>query len=100
MILRRTLLAALGAAALIGSTLVTASSAEAQACAGRYTGEASGLLRAATGIAARQDWRTQVRRDLGFSYGFWSRASRRVTRCFRRPAGGNWHCTARANPCG
>jgi len=99
MILRRTLQAAIGASALLTTTLVTMVPAEAQ-CARRYTGEASGLLRAATGIAARADWRLQVRRDHGFGYSLWSRASGRVTRCARRPAGGNWHCTARARPCG
>lgn len=98
MILRKSLQGAIGAGALLAATLVTTSSADAQ-CARRYVGEASGLLRAATGIAARADWRLQVRRDLGFSYSLWSRADRRVTRCFRRPAGGNWHCRASARPC-
>jgi hypothetical protein len=99
MIFRKVLQGAIGAAALFAATLVTVSSADAQ-CARRYTGEASGLLRAATGIAARADWRLQVRRDLGFGYALWSRAANRVTRCYRRPAGGNWQCRATARPCG
>jgi hypothetical protein len=99
MILRKVLLGTIGATALGAATFIPMSSAEAQRCR-RYTGEASGLLRAATGIAARADWRLQVRQDLGFGAALWSRAQGRVTRCFRRPAGGNWHCRATARACG
>jgi hypothetical protein len=98
MIARAFLCGAVGAAAFLATTIVTTSSAEA-ACASRtFTGRASGLLRSTTGIAARTDWRADVRRELGFSYGFWSRASNRVTLCNRRASGG-WYCRARARPC-
>jgi hypothetical protein len=98
MIARAFLCGAIAAAAFSATTIVTTTSAEA-ACASRnFTGRASGVLRSVTGIAARSDWRSVVRREVGWSYGFWSRASNRVTRCNRRRAGG-WYCRARARPC-
>jgi hypothetical protein len=99
MIARRVLGGAAGAAALVAATLATASSADA-ACASRYyIGEARGLFYTTTGIAARSDWRGQVRSTEGYGFGFWSRARNRSTRCYRPEGGGQWYCRARARPC-
>ncbi len=96
---RRILWAAAGAAALGAATLATASSADA-ACAPRYyVGEARGFFYTTTGIAARADWREQVRRREGFEFGFWSRSRNRSTRCLRPEGGGRWYCRSRARPC-
>jgi|RhiMetdeSRZDD1v2_1073273.scaffolds.fasta_scaffold219055_2 hypothetical protein len=103
MMARRVLYAAArgaaGVAALVAATLATAPSADA-ACAGRYyIGEATGIFYATTGIAARSDWRGQVRRREGNEFAFWSRANNRSTRCYRPEGGGRWFCRARARPC-
>jgi hypothetical protein len=88
-----------GAVALLATTLATASSADA-ACAPRYyVGEARGLFYTTTGIAARSDWRVQVRRREGVEFGLWSRSRNRSTRCVRPEGGGRWVCRARARPC-
>jgi hypothetical protein len=89
---------AAGGAALVAATLVTASSADAE-CARYYIGEATGFFYTTTGIAARSDWRSQVRRREGYEFGFWSRARSRSTRCYRPEGGGRWFCRARARPC-
>jgi hypothetical protein len=88
-----------GAGALAVAALGTASSADA-ACASRiYVGEATGVFYTLTGISARSDWRAAVRLHLGGEYAFWSRATRRSTRCYRPAGGGRWTCRAVARPC-
>jgi hypothetical protein len=98
MIARAFLCGAIAAAAFSATTIMTSTSAEAACTSRTFTGRASGLLRSTTGIAARNDWRAEVRREVGYSYGFWSRASNRVTMCSRRSSGG-WYCRARALAC-
>jgi hypothetical protein len=98
MMARSVLWGAAGAAALLAATLATADRAEA-ACAGYFVGEATGLFYTTTGISARSDWRSQVRRRLGNEYAFWSRARDRATRCRKPEGGGSWYCRARARPC-
>jgi hypothetical protein len=99
MIARRALLGAVGAATLAASTLVTAPSAEARCAVRYYTGEAIGIFYTTTGIAARSDWRGQVRVAEGGEFALWSRSRNRTTRCVRREEGGRWYCRARARPC-
>ena len=97
--LRAAVCGAAGAAALAAASLATAASADA-ACAPRYyIGEARGIFYTTTGIAARSDWRGQVRRREGYEFGFWSRAQNRSTRCYRPEGGGRWYCRSRARPC-
>jgi len=98
MIARAFLCGAIAAAAFSATTIVMTSSAHADCASRSFTGRASGVLRSVTGIAARNDWRSEVRREVGWSYGLWSRASNRVTQCNRRSSGG-WYCRARARPC-
>jgi hypothetical protein len=98
MIARRALLGAVGAATLAASALVWAPPAEA-VCRGYFTGEAIGIFYTTTGIAARADWRSQVRDAAGSEFALWSRSRDRTTRCFRRETGGRWFCRARARPC-
>lgn len=98
MIARRALQGAAGAAALVAGTLTLAPSAEARCAERQYVGEAHGLLRATAGIAARSDWRSQVRQRLGNDFARWSQARSRVTSCHRRE-GERWYCRASARPC-
>jgi hypothetical protein len=99
MIARKALLGVVGAAAFAASTLLTAPAAEARVCKGYYTGEATGIFAATTGIAARADWRGQVNAREGSRFALWSRSRDRRTRCERRESGGRWFCQARARPC-
>lgn len=99
MIVRKVLQGAAGAAALVGATLATASSAEAECVDRRYVGEAYGLFHTTTGIAARADWRREVRQQIGYEFARWSRSRDRTTRCSRPESGGRWYCRARARPC-
>lgn len=90
---------AAAAAVFVAATLAASHPAEA-ACAGRYyIGEATGIFYATTGISARSDWRSRVRRREGNEFAFWSRANNRSTRCYRPEGGGRWYCRARARPC-
>ena len=98
MIARKALLGAVGGATIAASAFVWAPSAEAL-CRRYYTGEATGIFHATTGIAARADWRGQVGANEGAEFALWSRARSRTTRCQRREAGGRWYCQARARPC-
>jgi hypothetical protein len=99
MIGRKEVIGAAGAVALIAATLATAPAAVAE-CAGRYyVGEATGFFRTTTSIAARSDWRSQVRRREGGEFGLWSRARNRFTRCSKPESGGRWYCRAVARPC-
>jgi hypothetical protein len=91
------LLGVVGAAALVGAALIAAAPAEARCEREAYTGRATGLLRALTGVAARSDWRSEVRRYAGPDYAYWSRAKSRVTYC--RKVNTRWSCRARAIPC-
>lgn len=84
-------------AALVGAALFAASPAEARCEREAYTGRATGVFRALTGVAARSDWRNEVRRYAGPGYAYWSRAKNRVTYC--RKVEGRWRCRARAIPC-
>jgi len=88
-----------GAAALVAAALATAGPADAACAARYYVGEARGLFYTTTGISARSDWRSQVRRREGNEFGFWSRARNKTTRCIRPEGGGGWYCRARARPC-
>jgi Ni/Co efflux regulator RcnB len=98
MFARRILLAAAGAAVLAAAMFAAASSAEALCKRHYHEGRATGLLRATAGIAARADWRREVRSHDGADYTRWSRARDRVTRC-RKPEGGRWRCIATARAC-
>jgi hypothetical protein len=90
---------AAGVAALVGASLGLAPSADAACAARYYVGEATGLFYTTTGISARSDWRSQVRRREGNGFAFWSRSRNRSTRCSRPEGGGRWFCRARARPC-
>jgi hypothetical protein len=90
---------AAGAVALAAAALVTASTADARCAPRYYVGEAEGIFSTTTGIAARADWRAQVRQDVGSNFALWSRADNRTTRCSRPESGGRWFCRARARPC-
>jgi hypothetical protein len=94
---RKTIYAIAGAAALMSATLVASAPAEARCERESYTGRATGLLRSLTGVAARSDWRGEVRRYAGPDYAYWSRAKNRVTYC--RKVDSRWSCRARAIPC-
>jgi hypothetical protein len=98
MIVRKTLYAAAGATALVVATIATAPLADARCVDERFSGRASGLLRATAGIAARADWRAEVRRHVGSDFALWRYARDRVTRCYK-PESGTWRCYARARPC-
>ena len=99
MIALKGLRSAAGAVALAGAMLATASAADAR-CAYRYfVGVADGIFATTTGMAARADWRAQVREEVGSNYALWSRADNRSTRCTRPEGGGRWTCRARARPC-
>jgi hypothetical protein len=95
MIARKALCGVAGVAALFA----TASSASAECAERYYVGEATGIFATTTGIAARADWRGQVRSRVGSEFAYWSRARNRSTRCSRPETGGPWHCVARARPC-
>jgi hypothetical protein len=99
MIARKGLHGAAGAVALVGAALATASAADARCASRFYVGEAEGIFATTTGIAARSDWRAQVRESIGSNFALWSRASSKSTRCTRREGGGRWFCRARAIPC-
>jgi hypothetical protein len=97
MIMRKVICGVAGAAALAGAAIVAAAPAEARCVRESFTGRATGLLRSLTGVAARSDWRNDVRRAVGPDYAYWSRAKNRVTYC--RKVDARWSCRARATPC-
>jgi hypothetical protein len=96
---RKGLRGAASAAALVFAALATASVAEARCTYRYFVGEAQGIFATTTGIAARADWRAQVREEVGNNFALWSRADGRSTRCSRPEGGGRWTCRARARPC-
>ncbi|HEY1247224.1 MAG TPA: hypothetical protein VGF29_20580 [Hyphomicrobiaceae bacterium] len=99
MIARKGLHGAAGAIALVAAALATASTADARCASRFYVGEADGIFSITTGIAARSDWRAQVRENIGSNFALWSRAINKSTRCRRPEGGGRWFCRARAIPC-
>lgn len=99
MITRKLLYGTAGAVLVAAAALADASPASA-ACKGHpHEGRARGLLQTTTEIAARSNWRSEVRRHDGYRFARWTLARDKNMRCRKLKPGRHWHCVARAIPC-
>jgi hypothetical protein len=91
--------ATVGAAVLLGATILLQAAPASAACRAPREAYARGALQTATELIARSRWRSEVRGAYGLGFARWSLAKDKTMRCRKIQPGSRWHCVARARPC-